>query len=56
MKNRPPVSTSVTDDRMYLLWNQNLAIPIPSITLPKELHNTGNYVISLGNLCKWLGE
>ena len=23
---------------------------------PPQMHNTGNYVISLGNLCRWLGE
>ena len=24
--------------------------------LPKSIHNCGNYIISLGNLCQWLGE
>ncbi len=26
------------------------------LLLPKELHNDGNYVISLGSLCRWLGK
>ena len=24
--------------------------------MPKSVHNVGNYIISLGDLCKWLGE
>ena len=29
---------------------------LPTMLLPPTLHNDGNYIISLGNLCRWLGE
>ena len=29
---------------------------VPNILLPKNLHNHGNYIISLSDLCKWLAE
>ena len=32
------------------------ATKIPNSLLPKCFHNEGNYVISLGNVCRWLGE
>lgn len=35
---------------------KNSHISIPEIFLPAEIHNKGNYIISLGNLCQWLGE
>jgi electron-transferring-flavoprotein dehydrogenase len=49
-----PVRVSVTDDKFYILPNDSTKISIPTILFPKELHNEGNYIISLGELCKWL--
>ena len=45
-----PLTTPVTEDRVLFLTSTR-AIPLPT---PPSLHNTGNYVISLGALCKWL--
>jgi len=47
-----PVKTAVTEDRVMFLTEKN-GIRLP---LPPFLHNEGNYIISLGNLCRWLGE
>ena len=41
---------------MYFLLNQNRKIEIPKIFHPKSINNNGNYIISLGELCKWLAE
>jgi electron-transferring-flavoprotein dehydrogenase len=50
-----PVKTTVSDERFYFL-TENKSISVPHFMLPPPMHNAGNYVISLGNLCRWLGE
>jgi electron-transferring-flavoprotein dehydrogenase len=47
-----PLKTPVTEDRVMFLTEKN-GFRLP---LPPFLHNEGNYIISLGNLCRWLGE
>ena len=47
-----PLETPAKTDRFYLLTKQH-AIRLPT---PPQMHNKGNYIISLGNLCRWLGE
>jgi len=51
-----PLRVPVADDRFYILPNSSTKIPIPTVLFPKELHNEGNYIISLGELCKWLAS
>ena len=51
-----PVTVQVTDDELHLLLNDQKSISIPHAFVPKATHNNGNYIISLGNLCRWLGE
>jgi len=51
-----PLKTEVVDDDIYLLGNETKATKIPNMLVPKTMHNDGNYIISLGNLCRWLGE
>ncbi len=48
-----PLQTPVTEDRFYLLGPAG-ALRFPTLMLPPEMKNHGNYVISLGNLCRWL--
>ncbi|SLN34089.1 electron transfer flavoprotein-ubiquinone oxidoreductase [Oceanibacterium hippocampi] len=50
-----PLNTPVVEDRFYFLTRPN-KIRFPNFLLPKQLHNHGNYIISLGNLCRWLGQ
>jgi electron-transferring-flavoprotein dehydrogenase len=45
----------VTEDHFLILF-ENSSVKIPHALLPKSVHNTGNYIISLGNLCEWMGE
>jgi len=49
-----PLETEVTEDRFWFLTAAH-AIPLPHILLPPLMSNRGNYVVSLSNLCKWLG-
>lgn len=51
-----PLNTPVTRDDIFLLKNQEKATKIPNGFVPKNMHNHGNYIISLGNLCRWLAE
>jgi electron-transferring-flavoprotein dehydrogenase len=51
-----PVNVTVTGDDIYLMRSADSAIKIPNFAVPKTMHNHGNYIISLGNLCRWLAE
>ncbi|CAM9118633.1 unnamed protein product [Chrysoparadoxa australica] len=50
-----PISTKVESDTFSFLTEKG-SYNIPNFVLPKQLHNDGNYVISLGQLSVWLGE
>ncbi|MEE6248735.1 MAG: NAD(P)/FAD-dependent oxidoreductase, partial [Pseudomonadota bacterium] len=51
-----PLDNPVTEDDVYYMVNDTNRIKFPSFAVPADLHNAGNYAISLGNLCRWLGE
>lgn len=50
-----PVTTAVSDEK-FLFLRESTATSVPTSILPPSLKNHGNYIISLGNLCRWLGE
>ncbi|MFU8815844.1 MAG: electron transfer flavoprotein-ubiquinone oxidoreductase [Pseudomonadales bacterium] len=56
MERGAPINNPVTHDEVYYLVNDTNRIKVPSLFVPKDSHNEGNYAISLGNLCRWLGE
>jgi len=47
-----PLNTEAKSDK-FLFLTKNKAYTMPT---PPQMHNDGNYIISLGNLCRWLGE
>jgi electron-transferring-flavoprotein dehydrogenase len=51
-----PLNTAVTGDDIYLFNGENSAIKLPSFSVPKTMHNDGNYIVSMGNVCRWLAE
>ncbi len=51
-----PVETAVRADDFYHLKDDQKARKLPHWMIPKPMRNEGNYIISLGNLCRWLGE
>jgi electron-transferring-flavoprotein dehydrogenase len=51
-----PLHTPVKRDDIYLLKNADSATRIPDALVPRTMHNEGNYIISLGNLCRWLAQ
>ena len=48
-----PIKTPVTDDRFYWLGPAG-GLRIPNFLLPPLMSNHGNYIVSLGNVCRWL--
>ena len=50
-----PLNAPVCEDRFFI-FSEDGATRIPNSLLPTCFHNEGNYVISLGNVCRWLGE
>jgi electron-transferring-flavoprotein dehydrogenase len=47
----PALATPATDDR-FMLLTATRAIKMPT---PPQMNNHGNYIVSLGNVCRWLG-
>lgn len=50
-----PLQTEVTADEFYF-YTARRALKFPGWALPPLMTNHGNYIISLGDLCKWLGQ
>ncbi|HZV54576.1 MAG TPA: electron transfer flavoprotein-ubiquinone oxidoreductase [Rhodocyclaceae bacterium] len=50
-----PLNTPVTEDRFVFLTETN-SFALPGFALPACFKNHGNYVISLGDVCRWLGQ
>ena len=47
-----PLDTPASDDRfLYLTATRAFRLPTPP-----QMHNAGNYIVSLGNVCRWLGQ
>ena len=50
-----PLEDEVSDDR-FLVLGPSGALPLPNFMLPPMMKNHGNYIASLGNVARWLGE
>ena len=50
-----PLKTKVSKDSVRYLLTESITIPAPLMFVP-TFKNHGNYIISLGNLCRWLAE
>lgn len=50
-----PLDTVVTEDRFYLL-SETGSTKVPNLFLPDCFQNHGNYIVSLGQVTRWLGE
>ncbi|WP_257295951.1 electron transfer flavoprotein-ubiquinone oxidoreductase [Endozoicomonas sp. YOMI1] len=51
-----PLNTPVSSDDIYVLRSEEKSIKVPNLFVPKTMHNKGNFIISLGNLTRWLAE
>lgn len=50
-----PLNTPVTAEK-FMLLSETGGFSIPNAFLPPPMKNHGNYIVSLGNVCRWLGE
>ena len=50
-----PLETEVTDDQFRVLGPAG-DLRVPNFLMPPLMSNHGNYIVSLGNVCRWLGE
>src|SRR5215211_9525710 len=48
-----PIKTAVSDDRFYWLGSAG-ALRLPNILMPPLMNNHGNFIVSLGDVCRWL--
>lgn len=51
-----PLNTPVTEDHIYYLNSESASKKLPNFMAPKTMHNHGNYIVSMGNVCRWLAE
>ena len=51
-----PLNTPVDQDEVYFFTGADKAFKVPGFFVPKPMHNKGNYIVSLGNVCRWLAE
>lgn len=51
-----PLHTAVAGDQVVWLRNAEAAMSIPHCLVPKSMTNKGNYIASVGQLCRWLAE
>jgi len=51
-----PIKTQVKSDRFFFYLSQKTAIKLPNFLIPKPTHNDGNYIVSMGNVCRWLAQ
>jgi electron-transferring-flavoprotein dehydrogenase len=51
-----PLTTKVTGDQFFFYTSESGAIKLPNFLIPKPTHNEGNYITSMGNVCRWLAE
>jgi electron-transferring-flavoprotein dehydrogenase len=50
-----PIKQAATDDRFYWLTEKH-AVRMPGILMPPLMSNKGNFIVSLGNVCRWLAQ
>ena len=50
-----PLRTQVTDDRFYVLGPAG-SIRLPNALMPRLMNNHGNYIVSLGNVARWMAQ
>jgi electron-transferring-flavoprotein dehydrogenase len=50
-----PIDTAVTEDRFYLLGEHG-QLRLPNFLMPPMMNNHGTYIVSMGNVCRWLAS
>jgi len=51
-----PVTVAAESEAVHWLMNERRSIRVPGLFVPTVMRNEGNYIVSLGQLCRWLAE
>lgn len=51
-----PLNVETKEDRVYMLSSATKARQLPNSIVPASMHNHGSYIVSLGNVVRWLAE
>ncbi|MBB1489136.1 electron transfer flavoprotein-ubiquinone oxidoreductase [Oceanospirillum sediminis] len=51
-----PLITEVTEDQIVMLKDASSGKTFPNSIVPKSMHNEGNYIVSVGNVSRWLAQ
>jgi len=51
-----PLNIEVKKDKFFFYTGAKSAIKLPNFFIPKPTHNDGNYIVSMGNVCRWLAD
>ena len=51
-----PISSEVKEDIFHYFLGPNTSVKIPGIFIPLDTRNHGNYIVSMGNVCRWFAE
>ena len=51
-----PLNVPAIEDRVYMLGSATKATKLPDSIVPASMHNEGNYIVSLGNVVRWLAQ
>ncbi|MBB5754493.1 electron transfer flavoprotein-ubiquinone oxidoreductase [Prosthecomicrobium pneumaticum] len=54
-REETPIRTRVTEDHFLYLGPAG-AVRLPNVLMPPLMSNHGNYIVSLGKVCRWLAE
>ena len=50
-----PLNTAVTEDNFYLMGESG-QLRLPNLMMPPLMNNHGNFIVSMGNVCRWMAE
>ncbi|KAA0912123.1 electron transfer flavoprotein-ubiquinone oxidoreductase [Aquicoccus porphyridii] len=50
-----PLNVPVKEDNFYVLGESG-EVRIPNFVMPPLMNNHGNYIVSMGNVCRWMAE
>ena len=50
-----PLNVPVTEDHFYVL-GQDSKMRVPNVVMPPLMSNRGTYIVSMGNVCRWMAE
>ncbi len=51
-----PVKNEVKEDKFIFFLTSALSFLLPNFMIPRPTHNKGNYIVSMGNVCRWLAD